>query len=183
MISASFSPSGLLACLVLLATAHGAASSTSKGNKPSAAIDETAEMLCNVLVQASKELIHDGSVKVNLLKDYLRQDCSKLPKTLNLLQKVSCSRLVAFHKQHTRCSFISVPSRCRYLRHGYRRTSSDGHGRTTIDCPSDRSSFDRFFLLGSGQDLPIDSGTRKAKFDSSTTEIVEHHTESNLRPL
>ena len=72
-----------------MVNANAAVSSSSKGNKPSAAIDETAEMLCNVLVQASKELIRDSSVKVNLLKDYLRQDCLKLPKALNLVQKVN----------------------------------------------------------------------------------------------
>ena len=111
MISISFLSCLLyfLACLVLAVNANAAKSLTSKGNKPSAAIDETAEMLCNVLVQASKELIHDGSVKVNLLKEYLRQDCSKLPKALNLVQKVNLREIIFFfHSNNDAFFYFSV---------------------------------------------------------------------------
>jgi hypothetical protein len=52
-------------------------------------ISETAEMLCNVLVQASTKLLADGSVNVNSIKPYLRRDCTKLPDQNNIIQQVS----------------------------------------------------------------------------------------------
>jgi hypothetical protein len=52
-------------------------------------ISETAEMLCNVLVQASTKLLADGSVNVNSIKPYLRRDCTKLPDENNIIQQVS----------------------------------------------------------------------------------------------
>ena len=57
--------------------------------KPSTILDETAQMLCNVLVQASKELLADKSMAVNSLKDYLRRDCAKLPNQKNLIKQVT----------------------------------------------------------------------------------------------
>jgi len=50
---------------------------------------ETAEMLCNVLVQASTKLLTDGSVNVNSIKPHLRSDCTRLPDHNNLIQQVS----------------------------------------------------------------------------------------------
>jgi hypothetical protein len=49
---------------------------------------ETAQMLCNVLVQASTELLGDGTVNANSIKEYLRRDCTKLPAENNLIQQV-----------------------------------------------------------------------------------------------
>lgn len=57
--------------------------------KPSTKIDETAQMLCNVLVQASKELLAQTPMAVNSLKDSLRRDCAKLPKQMNLIKRVT----------------------------------------------------------------------------------------------
>ncbi|CAF1045581.1 unnamed protein product [Rotaria magnacalcarata] len=48
---------------------------------------QTAEMLCNVLVQAANELISDTFINVNSMKQYLRQECTKLPSQNNLIQK------------------------------------------------------------------------------------------------
>jgi hypothetical protein len=50
---------------------------------------ETAQMLCSVLVQASTELLADGSMNVNSIKQSLRQDCIKLPHQNKLIQKVN----------------------------------------------------------------------------------------------
>lgn len=49
---------------------------------------ETAEMLCNVLVQASTALLADKSVKTHSIKRYLRDDCAKLPNENDLVQNV-----------------------------------------------------------------------------------------------
>jgi len=57
-----------------------------RNDKPSMAISETAEMLCNVLVQASTALLTDKSVERNAITEHLRQDCIKLPNENNLVQ-------------------------------------------------------------------------------------------------
>ncbi len=57
-------------------------------NKQSILTGETAEMLCNVLVQASAELLADDSINVNSIKQHLRHDCTKLPDENNLIQQV-----------------------------------------------------------------------------------------------
>lgn len=49
---------------------------------------ETAHMLCNVLVEASSELLAAGSIHVDSIKEYIRQDCTKLPNQANLVQQV-----------------------------------------------------------------------------------------------
>jgi saposin len=59
-----------------------------ENKKNSMTTSETAEMLCNVLVQASTELLADGTVNVDSIKEYLRQDCAKLPHQNNLIQQV-----------------------------------------------------------------------------------------------
>ena len=60
-----------------------------KGNdKKQMTTSETAHMLCNVLVQASHELLGDGSINVDSIKQYLRQDCAQLPHQNNLIQQV-----------------------------------------------------------------------------------------------
>lgn len=189
MISISFLSHLLyfLACLLLAVNANAAKSSTSKGNKPSAAIDETAEMLCNVLVQASKELIHDSSVKVNLLKEYLRQDCSKLPKALNLVQKVNLRKIIlSFFTVIVTLSSILVSSRCWYLRSWHRRSYSNGNGKHINPWlffdPSNQSMCFTF-AIGIGQNLSVDSRTWNTQFDSFSTKIIQYHTKSNLCAL
>ena len=49
---------------------------------------ETAEMLCNVLVQASTTLLVDKSIQSESIRQYLRDDCAKLPNENNLVQNV-----------------------------------------------------------------------------------------------
>ncbi len=56
--------------------------------KPSLTTAETAQMLCNVLVQASTELLADRSIDVDSIKPYLRQDCTKLPDQNGLIHQV-----------------------------------------------------------------------------------------------
>ncbi|CAF3953583.1 unnamed protein product, partial [Rotaria sp. Silwood1] len=59
-----------------------------KGNdKKPMTTSETAQMLCNVIVQASIELVTDGFIDVNSIKQYLRNDCTKLPNENNLIHK------------------------------------------------------------------------------------------------
>jgi saposin len=58
-------------------------------NKKPMTNSETAQMLCNVLVQASKELLADGSMNFNSIKQSLRQDCIQLPHQNQLIQKVN----------------------------------------------------------------------------------------------
>lgn len=36
-------------------------------------------MLCNVIVQASTELLTHGFTDITAMKEYLREDCTKLP--------------------------------------------------------------------------------------------------------
>lgn len=55
----------------------------------SSATGETAQMLCNVLVHASHELLAGSSVNADSIKEYLRQDCTKLPNQKNLVQQVN----------------------------------------------------------------------------------------------
>ena len=57
-------------------------------NKPSMTTRETAEMLCNVLVQASTTLLVDKSIQSESIRQYLRDDCAKLPNENNLVQNV-----------------------------------------------------------------------------------------------
>ena len=51
--------------------------------------DQTSRMLCNVLVQASHELLADSNIQLGQIKDNLRQDCAKLPVHANIIQQVS----------------------------------------------------------------------------------------------
>ena len=63
--------------------------------KKSSATSETSQMLCNVLVHASHELLTGSSVNVDSIKEYLRQDCTKLPHQKNLVQQVSINIFVS----------------------------------------------------------------------------------------
>jgi hypothetical protein len=51
--------------------------------------DETSQMLCNILVKASHDLLASGSIEIKSLKSLLRQDCAKLPNRKNLVQNVN----------------------------------------------------------------------------------------------
>lgn len=57
-------------------------------SKPSMTPRETAEMLCNVLVQASTALLADKSVNTQSIKQYLHDDCARLSNENNLVQNV-----------------------------------------------------------------------------------------------
>ncbi|CAF3558786.1 unnamed protein product, partial [Rotaria sordida] len=58
-----------------------------ENTKNSMTKSETAHMLCNVLVQATTELLTDGSIDVNSIKQYLRNDCTKLPDQNNIIHQ------------------------------------------------------------------------------------------------
>jgi hypothetical protein len=53
---------------------------------------ETAQMLCNVIVQASSELVAHGLVDFVSIKEYLRHDCTRLPYNNKLIQQ--CDKAV-----------------------------------------------------------------------------------------
>jgi hypothetical protein len=59
---------------------------------------ETAHMLCNVLVQASTELLADNSMNTDSVKQFLRKDCAKLPNKNNLIGQVR--KLLIFHNKN-----------------------------------------------------------------------------------
>ncbi len=59
-----------------------------RNNKQSMTISETAEMLCNVLVQASNKLLSEKVIKLDSIKEYIRKDCTKIPNENNLIQHV-----------------------------------------------------------------------------------------------
>lgn len=61
---------------------------TKENSVPSMSNHETADMLCNVLVEASTKLLADSSMDVISIKSYLRSDCGKLPNDNNLVQQV-----------------------------------------------------------------------------------------------
>ncbi|UJR26421.1 hypothetical protein I4U23_007753 [Adineta vaga] len=56
-------------------------------SKKTSTTSETAHMLCNVLVHASSELLSGNSINIDSIKEYLRQDCTKLPDQNNLIQQ------------------------------------------------------------------------------------------------
>ncbi|CAF3317643.1 unnamed protein product, partial [Rotaria sp. Silwood2] len=56
-------------------------------NKTPITKSETAQMLCNVIVQASNELLTDGLIDADSMKQYLRNDCTKLPDQNNLIHQ------------------------------------------------------------------------------------------------
>lgn len=72
-------------------------------------IDSVSQMLCKVIVQASKDLLTDRTMKIDEIKDYLRKDCSKLPNQQNLIQKVVLTGFIEkLHKHLSPFSNFSV---------------------------------------------------------------------------
>lgn len=63
-------------------------------------MSETADMLCNVLVQASNLLVNEQSVAVDSIEKRLRNDCTKLPHENNLVQQVKSI--------NQRCIFLKI---------------------------------------------------------------------------
>jgi saposin len=60
-----------------------------KGNNiKSTATSEQAQMFCNALVQASSELLTNGFMDIKSIKQYLRNDCTKLSDNNNLIRQV-----------------------------------------------------------------------------------------------
>ena len=95
-----------------------------RNNKPSMTTKETAEMLCNVLVQASNKLLTENTVKFDSIREYLRQDCTNLPKDSNLVQNVGKSHELFDHYFH----FVFIVSiGCRYLSTRYSSSHSNRH--------------------------------------------------------
>jgi len=60
-----------------------------KNQKPTMTISETADMLCNVLVQASNLLLNEQTVDIDSIEKHLRNDCKQLPNENNLVRQVN----------------------------------------------------------------------------------------------
>jgi hypothetical protein len=91
-------------------------------NKQSMTTSETAEMLCTVLVQASTQLLADKTIEIDSIKQYLRQDCTKLPDQNNLIQQVM-KKIEGFYKY----SVFLVSNGCGSLSFGYSSTYTKWH--------------------------------------------------------
>lgn len=57
-------------------------------NKKMLTINPTADMFCNIVVQAANEVITDKLVNADSITQYLRHDCTKLPNENGLIEKV-----------------------------------------------------------------------------------------------